>query len=212
MQPLVASKILYMFVLEFHFMKIIIFIFTLVIGGSITTKAQWVLDKGHSKLAFIVTHHGISEVDGYFKEFEGKLTASKPDFSDAVFEVTAQSASINTDLAPRDNHLKSADIFDVATYPTLHFKSTSFKHIKGNEYLLTGDLTIKDVTKSVSFETIMNGPVPNPNANAKNMQIGMKSIAKIKRLDFGVGTKLITAFVGDELTMRVTGEFNKPNQ
>ncbi len=171
--------------------------------------SQWNLDKGHSKLTFIASHHGISEVDGYFKKFEGKITATKDDMSDAIFEVNAETASINTDLDPRDNHLKSEDMFDVVNFPAMTFKSTSFKKIQGNKYMLTGDLTIKGTTKSITFDVTMNGPVPNPNKNAKNMQIGMKATTKINRSDFKVGGKLATVMVGDEIEIRVTGEFNK---
>ncbi|MFN3847933.1 MAG: YceI family protein [Spirosomataceae bacterium] len=172
--------------------------------------SQWTLDKGHTKFTFIASHHGISEVDGYFKKFEGKITASKEDLSDAVFDVNVETASINTDLEMRDNHLKSEDMFDVAKFPTMTFQSTSFKKKEGNKYTLTGNLTIKGVTKSVTFDAVVNGPVKNPNPNAKNMQVGMKATTTIKRSDFGIGGKLQTIMVGDEIEVRVTGEFNKP--
>ena len=77
---------------------------------STTIFGQWAVDKDHSKLAFIVDHHGISEVDGYFKKFEAKITAGKGDLSDAVFEVSVETASIFTDLEERDNELKGKDI------------------------------------------------------------------------------------------------------
>ncbi len=170
---------------------------------------QWILDKGHSKFTFIVGHHGISEVDGYFKKFEGKLNYTKDDLSDAVFEVNVETASINTDLEPRDNHLRSEDIFDVTKFPTMTFKSTSIQKKIGNQYTLQGDLTIKGITKSVAFDLTVNGPVPNPNPNAKAMQMGVKATARIRRLDFNLGSKLPTMFVTDEIEIRATGELNK---
>ncbi|MCU0323722.1 MAG: YceI family protein [Spirosomaceae bacterium] len=172
--------------------------------------SQWTLDKGHTKFTFIASHHGISEVDGYFKKFEGKITASKEDLSDAVFDVDVETASINTDLEMRDNHLKSEDMFDVAKFPAMTFRSTSFKKKEGNKYTLTGNLTIKGVTKPITFDAVVNGPVKNPNPNGKNMQVGMKATTTIKRSDFGIGGKLQTIMVGDEIEVRVTGEFNKP--
>ena len=90
------------------------------------------------------------------------------------------------------------------------FTSTSVKKKEKNEYALTGNLTLRGVTKSITLDLFINGPVDNPNKNAKNMQIGVKVLGKIKRSDFGLGSKLITAFVSDEIQMRVTGEFNKP--
>jgi polyisoprenoid-binding protein YceI len=175
--------------------------------------SQWTIDKGHSKFTFIAEHHGISEVDGYFKKFDGKMTATKDDLSDAVFEITIDAASLNTDLEMRDNHLKSEDLFDVAKYPTITFKSTSLKKkkVKGkkNMYTMMGDLTIKGITKNVELEFTMNGPAAHPNPQNKKLQLGVKGITTIKRSDFGIGGKLATAMVGDVITLRTTGEFQK---
>jgi polyisoprenoid-binding protein YceI len=173
--------------------------------------AQWTLDKGHSKFTFIAGHHGVSEVDGYFKNFKGSITASKPDISDAVFEVSIETASIFTDLEMRDNHLKGEGMFDVTKHPQMTFKSTSFKKKSKNNYIMKGDLSIKGVTKPVVFKVVMNGPSPNPNPNAKNTQIGIKATTTIKRSDFGIGGKLATVMVSDAIELRCTGEFNKPN-
>lgn len=184
----------------------------LLIAFSILTTglfAQWAVDKGHSKVTFVVTHHGISEVDGYFKKYEASITSAQNDLSDAVFEMTIESSSINTDLEMRDNSLKDEDLFNVEKYPTITFKSTALKKIAGNEYTMTGNLTIKGITKLINLEVRMNGPVPNPNTNMKNLQVGIKATGKIKRSDFNVGGKLENAFVSDEIQTRVTGEFSK---
>jgi polyisoprenoid-binding protein YceI len=182
------------------------------IAVTATTFAQnWTVDKGHSKLTFIAQHHGISEVDGYFKKYETTLTTAKSDLSDAVFEMTVETASLTTDLEMRDNHLRSEDLFNVEKFPTMTFKSTSFKKKKKNQYIMMGDLTLRGVTKPITLDVTMNGPVENPNKNAKNFQIGIKALGKIKRSDFSLGTKLIAAFVSDEIQIRVTGEFSKPN-
>ena len=176
---------------------------------SISLFAQWAVDKGHSKITFVVSHHGISEVDGYFKKYDVSLTAIKNDLSDAVFEVNIEAASINTDFEMRDNSLKGEDLFNVEKYPTLHFISTSFKKKQGNEYLMTGNITIKGITKPINLDVIMNGPVANPNKSVKAMQIGIKATGKIKRSDFNVGGGLTNAFVSDQVQIRVTGEFGK---
>lgn len=180
------------------------------IALSVTTFAQWTVDKGHSKVTFIAGHHGISEVDGYFKKYEATLVTTKDDFSDAVFEMTVETASLNTDLEMRDNHLRSEDIFNVAQFPVMTFKSTSFKKKGGNQYVMTGNLTMRGVTKEIVLDVVLNGPVENPNKNAKNIQIGIKALGKVKRSDFKLGANLPTAFVSDEIQIRVTGEFNKP--
>jgi polyisoprenoid-binding protein YceI len=173
--------------------------------------SDWTVDKGHSKVAFIVNHHGISEVDGYFKKYDVVITTEKEDLSDLAFDVKIETASITTDLEPRDNHLKSADIFDVEKFPAMTFKSTSLKKIKGNEYKMTGQFTLKGTTKEITLDVTMNGPVENPNKNAKNFQVGIKALGTIKRSDFKLGERLPVAFVSDEVQIRVTGEFNKPN-
>lgn len=180
------------------------------IALSVTTFAQWAVDKGHSKVTFIAGHHGISEVDGYFKKYEATLVTTKDDFSDAVFEMTVETANLNTDLEMRDNHLRSEDIFNVAQFPVMTFKSTSFKKKGGNQYMMTGNLTMRGVTKEIVLDVVLNGPVENPNKNAKNIQIGIKALGKVKRSDFKLGANLPTAFVSDEIQIRVTGEFNKP--
>lgn len=142
--------------------------------------AQWSVDKGHSKVSFMVTHHGISEVDGYFKKFDATLTSVKADLSDAVFDMNIESASINTDLEMRDNDLKGKDLFDVEQFPTIHFVSTSVKKKQGNQYGIAGNITIKGVTKPIVLAAVMNGPVPNP-GNAKAVQVGIKATGTIKR-------------------------------
>ena len=176
---------------------------------SVTTFAQWSVDKGHSKLTFIAGHHGISEVDGYFKKFDASITATKDDLSDAVFEVSAETASIFTDLEPRDNHLRSEDMFNVEKFPVMTFKSTSFKKVQGNKYTMVGDLNIKGITKQVVLDVTMNGPVAHPDPGNKIPQLGIKGLTSIKRSEFGIGDHLPTKFVSDEIQIRVTGEFQK---
>jgi polyisoprenoid-binding protein YceI len=176
---------------------------------SMSSFAQWAIDKGHSKFTFIAEHHGISEVDGYFKKFDGKITATKDDLSDAIFDITIESGSINTDLEMRDGHLKGEDMFNVEKFPTITFKSTSLTKIAGNKYKMTGDMTIKGVTKPVTLDVTMNGPAAHPNPNNKKLQLGIKALTTIKRSDFGIGGKLATMMVGDEISIRATGEFQK---
>ncbi|NBA87114.1 polyisoprenoid-binding protein [Emticicia sp. CRIBPO] len=173
---------------------------------SVATFAQnWTLDKAHSKLSFTVTHLMISEVDGGFKNFDAKITSSKADLSDAVFELTAQVNSISTDNERRDGHLKSPDFFDAEKFPTLTFKSTSFTKVEGKKYKLAGNLTLHGVTKPVTLDVVLNGPVEN--ARSKKPMVGLKVSGTINRIAFGVGTS--GPSVSDDVELRAAGEFTK---
>jgi polyisoprenoid-binding protein YceI len=169
----------------------------------------WIVDKDHSKLAFIVDHHGITEVDGYFKKFNVKVTTDKEDLSDVVFDVSVETGSIFTDLEERDNELKDEDLFNSAKFPLMTFKSTSFKKIEESKYSMQGDLTIKGTTKQIALDVQITGPNAHPNTNNKSLQFGIKAVGVINRSDFGVGGKLTSAFVSDEVKIKITGGFEK---
>jgi polyisoprenoid-binding protein YceI len=187
--------------------KMKLLLLALIVACGASAQVTWSLDKGHSKIGFTVTHHMISEVDGYFKTFTAKLTSAKDDFSDAVFELSAETNTINSENEMRDKDLRSPGFFDVEKFPALTFRSTSFKKISGNKYSLVGDLTIKGVTKSITMDVVLNGPEPHP--RTKKPAIGIKATCKINRKDFGVGADLAELMVGNEVELRATGEFNK---
>lgn len=176
---------------------------------ALTAYAQtWTVDKAHSKVGFTVTHLLLSEVDGNFKTFDAKITATKPDLSDAVFDLTADVKSIDTDNDRRDGDLKSEKWFDAAKYPTLTFKSSSFKKVEGKKYQAIGDLTMHGMTKPVTLDVTMNGPVTNESPRGKQEKVGFKVSGTLKRSDFGVGSAPV-AVVSDEVEIRANGEFAK---
>ncbi|GAB3559735.1 YceI family protein [Spirosoma fluminis] len=188
--------------------------FTVAIAlASFATYAQttWGMDKAHSKLGFTVTHLALTEVDGNFKTFDAKVTATKPDLSDAIFELTADVNSISTDNERRDNHLKSPDFFDAAKYPTITFRSKSFQKVEGKKYKIMGDLTMHGVTKPVTLDAVMNGPVTMENPRGKQEKAGFKIAGTLKRSDFGVGSSS-TVVVSDEVEIKANGEFAKQDQ
>ena len=165
----------------------------------------WGADTSHSKLGFEITHMMISDVEGSFKNFQSTITSSKPDFSDAVVELTADVNSINTDNEKRDEHLKGEDFFDTAKYPKLTFKSTSVKKVSGNKYKVAGNLTFHGVTKPIVLDATLRGITTNP--MSKKPTAGFKVTGTIKRADFKFGTKYGNAMLGEEVTLNANTEF-----
>ena len=172
---------------------------------SVAAFAQtWTADKAHSKVGFTVTHLAISEVDGMFKSFDAKITSSKEDFSDAIFEFSADIATVTTNNDGRDGHLQKPDMFDAAQFPKMTFKSTGISKVADKKYKLTGDLTIKGVTKSVTLDLVHLGSTVNQRSNKKIA--GFKATGTIKRTDFGVGA-MPSLVVSEEIELRASGEF-----
>jgi polyisoprenoid-binding protein YceI len=173
---------------------------------ALTTNAQtWSLDKAHAKLGFAITHMKISEVEGSFKNFDVKVTSSKPDFTDAVIEMTADVNSVNTDNEMRDKHILGEDYFNAAKFPTMNFKSTSIKKTTGKNYLVTGVLTLHGVSKTITLNATLNGTGENP--MSKKMMAGFKISGIVKRSDFGVGAE--SAMLGNNVTLSSNLELMK---
>jgi len=176
----------------------------LIVTGSAFAQTTWGVDKAHAKLGFGITHMMLAEVDGSFKVYDASITTTKDDFSDAVFDVSADIESINTDNEGRDKDLKSEKYFDVAKFAKLTYKSTSFKKVDGNKYKLTGDLTLHGITKPVELDVVLAGPVTNP----RGTKIGIKATGTFKRTDFGIGGPG-GAMLSEEVTLIANGEFAK---
>jgi polyisoprenoid-binding protein YceI len=177
-----------------------------------SSKAQagtWVVDKPHTNVKFSVAHLVISDVDGNFKSFDGTLESSKPDFSDAKITFTAEVNSINTDNEMRDNHLKSDDFFNAAKYPQIKFVSTSFTPQGDNKYKLVGNLTIRDVTKSVTFDVKYGGTV----VAMGGTHAGFKATATIDRFDYNLKWSKTTEaggmVAGKDVEITINADFKK---
>lgn len=174
---------------------------------SVSAMAQsvWNIDKAHSKLGFSITHMGVSDVEGSFKITSSTITASGDDFTNATVELTADAASINTDQEKRDEHVKSDAFLDVAKYPTITFKSTSFKKTGANTYTVVGNLTLHGVTKPVALTaTVRQGMGMN-----KKPVAGVKVSGTFNRKDFGVGSGFGSAMLSDEITLIANAEYGK---
>ncbi|MAX78549.1 MAG: hypothetical protein CL843_00035 [Crocinitomicaceae bacterium] len=151
---------------------------------------KWVLDPSHTKVGFSVRHFGITETDGFFKDYTGHVKAEKDDFSDLQVTVNVQIDSINTNDAERDAHLKADDFFNAEKFPEMKFESTKLETTAiANEYKLHGDLTIRDITKPVVFDLEFAGIVPkDPFGNTK---AGFFISGNINRQDFGLSFNVL---------------------
>lgn len=186
--------------------KVTLFLAFLFVSVGVFAQTTWTADPYHSKLGFTVTHLGIADVPGHFSEYDVTITSSKEDFSDAVVELTVQTTSVDTRVDQRDDHLRSADFFNVEKFPTMTFKSTSIKKAGKNKYTLTGDLTLVGVTKPVTMTLEHRGTTENPNANGAPVA-GIQITGEIKRSDFNMGSGFPAPMISDEVTIKADGEF-----
>jgi len=151
---------------------------------SSTEKSKWALDPSHSEIAFKVKHLMITNVKGVFKDFSASVTTTGGDFITSDIEFSLNPSSVDTGAPDRDNHLKSADFFDVEKYGRLSFsgKKAEKTDDSGN-YVLYGDFTIKDVTKPVKLNVEFAGVAKDPWGNEK---AGYTLTGKINRKEFGL--------------------------
>lgn len=167
-------------------------------------------DKAHSFIGFKVRHMGLIEVPGFFRDFTGSVNYDAGDVSKSSVTFTAKMTSIDTGVAGRDTHLRTADFFEVEKFPEMTFKSTSVAK-KGNGWIVTGDLTMKGVTKSVAIPFDISGWLPAGERNPAKM--GIAGEATINRRDFGVnyGNNLPSGLpaIGDQVKVVLQIEAGK---
>ncbi len=144
---------------------------------STLTTGTWAIDPTHTEVGFVARHLMVSKVRGSFTDVSGTVEVAE-DVTESVANVVIKTASVSTGTADRDGHLKSADFFDAETYPDMTFVSTGF-----DGETLTGDLTIKDVTKPVTLDVEFNGVATDPWGNEK---AGFEATADINRTDWGL--------------------------
>lgn len=163
---------------------------------------KWAIDPMHSEVQFKVKHLVISTVTGSFKNFEGTVETEGEDFADAKIEFSLDINSVDTGQEQRDAHLKGADFFDAEKYPHISFKSTSITKEGDDDYKLTGDLTIKGITKPVTLEVEHGGIATDSYGNTK---AGFEIKGKINRKDFGLTLNVVTeagsVVIGEEVKL-----------
>lgn len=168
------------------------------------------IDAAHSEITFKVKHLMITNVTGSFTKFDATLESEAADFSDAKITFEADTNSITTNNEQRDGHLKSDDFFAADKFPKLSFVSKSFTHTKGTEFILTGDLTIRDQTKPVELAVEYAGTVTDPYGQVKS---GFEINGKINRKDFGLTWGAVTeaggVVVSDEVKLHLNVQMIK---
>lgn len=148
--------------------------------------AKWNIDPDHSVAAFNVLHMMATHVRGQFNKLCGSARFDPLDRSSFSLEVTIDATGLYTGIAKRDEHLSSPDFFDMATYPAISFKSTTFK-ASGDGGRLAGDLTIHGVTQPITLDVKFSGPVVIPEDFGGETILGITATASINREDFGMG-------------------------
>lgn len=171
----------------------------------------WSLDQTHSNIQFSVKHMVISQAKGSFTNYTVKVETNGSEFSAAKIELEIDVKSINTSSIDRDNHLRSADFFDVEKYSTIKFVSKSMTKINDEDYKLEGDITLKGITKSIEFKVNYGGQLIDPWGN---IRAGFTIEGSIDRFDFGLNWNTLleagNAMVGKVVKLQAEIEIVTP--
>ncbi len=165
----------------------------------------YAIDPTHSRIGFVARHAMVTKVRGAFNEFEGSGYFDTENPAGSRVELTIKAASIDTGNADRDGHLRSNDFFDMDTYPEITFTSTAVEAVDAGQYRVTGDLTIKGVTRPVAIDFDYTGTAVDPFGNTR---IGLEGKTKVNRKDWGVNWNAALEAGGVLVSENVTLEFD----
>lgn len=175
------------------------------------TKAKWNVDTVHSTVDFSVKHMMISNVKGTFNEFYGDIELDPEDLTDASINFTINTNSIDTHMPDRDDHLRSADFFDVENHPNITFTATDIQKTSEDNYDMIGDLTIRGTTQTVRFDLTFEGVAKDPMSGDE--AAGFTGSTKINRKEFGLNwnTALEAGgfLVGDQIKITIDLQLRK---
>lgn len=147
------------------------------------TTRNWIVDQSHTTVEFSVRHMMISSVKGFFEKVEGEVAGNPENLEGVKAHMRIQTGSVSTRDTARDDHLKSQDFFFSEKYPAMDFTTTDIKRREGNEYLIKGDLTIRDITREVVLNGEMEGTIRDPYGNNR---FGFSAEGELNRDDFGL--------------------------
>ncbi|SFB22999.1 Polyisoprenoid-binding protein YceI [Amycolatopsis marina] len=162
----------------------------------------WAIDPAHSDVTFTVRHLGVSKVRGQFSTFEGEIVTADT-LNGSSVTATIQAATIDTNSAQRDEHVRGGDFLDVEQFPTLTFRSTGIR-VEDGDYLIDGELTLHGVTKPVTLQAELGGFGDGMTPDSK--VVGVEASTEISRSDFAVGANIPTAVVSDKIKIELNIE------
>ncbi len=164
----------------------------------------YAFDPAHSRIGFVARHAMVTKVRGSFNDFTGTAHLDGDNPADSSVSLTIQVTSIDTRNAQRDDHIRNNDFLDAATYPEITFASSSVEHRSGNEFTVTGDLTIRGTTKSITIPLEYQGAAVDPFGNSR---VGFEGSVVINRKDWGVTWNAALEAGGVLVSEKVTLEF-----
>ncbi len=170
----------------------------------------WKVDRAHSSIEFRGKHMLVATVKGQFREWDLEAEINEDDIAASQGTVRIGVSSVDTGVAQRDDHLRSPDFFNAAEHPAIVFKTKRIERKRGDEYRIAGDLTIRDVTREVTFEGEINGPLKDPWGGTR---IGLSAETAINRKDWGLGWNVALEaggiLVGDTIKLSIDAELVK---
>lgn len=177
-------------------------------GLSIPPAGTYSIDPQHSRLGFTAKHMMVTKVRGHFDDISSTLTIAD-DPTQSTIEVTINAASVNTRTDDRDNHLRSGDFFDVENHPSITFKSTNIEHVDGDEFKLTGDLTVRGTTRPITLDATFDGTGVNPWGI---FVVGFSASTDLNREDWGLTWNAALesggVIVGKTVKLEIDAEYN----
>ena len=173
---------------------------------SIAKPVAYKIDPTHTATVFSWNHLGFSTPSANFTDIQGTINVDNEKPANSSVNVTIPLSSLNTNVKALDEHLKTADFFDAAKYPNITFKSTKVQALGKNKYKITGNLTVKDVTKPVILDAVLNKQGVHPMTKAES--IGFNATTSFDRSAFGIGAYVPN--VGDKITVNITTEASVP--
>ncbi|MDN5204917.1 YceI family protein [Fulvivirgaceae bacterium BMA10] len=184
-------------------MRKFLIIILAVMAVNARAQSTWKVDKGHSSINFSVSHFLISDVTGNFSDFDIEAI-SDDKLDNPKVKVSINAASIDTNNDKRDDHLKADDFFGVEKYPNITFNSAVFENLGDGKFSITGDLSIKGITKEAVFDGKIRGIITDRNGRLK---AGLKLTTVVKREEFNVGNGM--ASIGDDVTVEINLEMSQ---